>query len=142
MSTVALKSKATTPNPKDLFGNKKVSITKLPLVAVLHGAHAMMNGADKYGPYNWRDKAVIASIYVDAAMRHLMSWFEREQVAEDSGVHHLGHALACCAILLDAEATGNLIDDRPEVNPDVSKVLNTLSEVIQQKRAEQKKTPE
>lgn len=131
-----MKSKANTPNPKDLFGNKKVSITKFPLIALLHGSHAMMNGADKYGPYNWRDKAVIASIYVDAAFRHLMAWFEREEAAQDSGVHHLGHALACCAILLDAEATGNLIDDRPRVNPSIQKKMDELAEVIAKRRAD------
>lgn len=74
----------------------------------------MMNGAAKYGPYNWRGNPVVASIYVDALMRHVMAWFdEKEEFAEDSGVHHLGHALACCAILLDARETGNLADDRP-----------------------------
>jgi hypothetical protein len=52
-------------------------------------------------------------VYVDAALRHLNAWFDGEQEASDSGVHHLGHARACMAILLDAEATGNLIDDRP-----------------------------
>jgi len=106
-------SKAETTNPKDLFGIEKVSITKLPPVAVLHAAHAMMNGASKYGPYNWRDKKVVAAIYIDAALRHLLSWFEGEEIAQDSGVHHLGHAMACAAILLDAQSTGNLLDDRP-----------------------------
>src|SRR6267378_1954560 len=106
-------SKAETTNPKDLFGIEKVSITKLPPVAVLHAAHAMMNGASKYGPYNWRDKKVVAAIYIDAALRHLLSWFEGEEIAQDSGVHHLGHAMACAAILLDAQSMGNLLDDRP-----------------------------
>lgn len=107
------KSKALTANPKDLFGAKKVSLSKFPAVALAHGAHAMMDGARKYGAYNWRDKAVIASIYVDAAKRHIDNWFEGQKRAGDSKVHHLGHALACVAILLDAEATGSLIDDRP-----------------------------
>jgi len=117
-------SKATTTNPKDLLGKKKVSITKFPMAGLIHGASAMMNGADKYGPYNWREKDVVASIYVDAAFRHLAAWFEREEIAEDSGVHHLGHALACAAILLDAQENGNLIDDRPNAkNPEVIKNL-------------------
>lgn len=113
MSKVATKSKALSANPKDLFGAKKVSLSKLPAVAVAHGAHAMMDGANKYGAYNWRDKAVIASIYVDAAKRHIDDWFEGIKRARDSEVHHLGHGIACLAILLDAEETGNLIDDRP-----------------------------
>ena len=102
-----------TANPKDLLGVKKVSLTKLPPVAVLHAAHALMNGATKYGPYNWRDKAVRASIYVDACERHLNAWLDGEEDATDSGVHHLGHAIACLAILLDAQEAGKLVDDRP-----------------------------
>ena len=100
-------------NPKDLLGVKNVSLTKLPPVAVLHAAHALMNGATKYGPYNWRDKAVRASIYVDACERHLNAWLDGEEDAPDSGVHHLGHAIACLAILLDAQEAGKLLDDRP-----------------------------
>ena len=132
-------SKATTSNPKDLLGSKKVSITKLPMAGVIHGAHAMMDGAAKYGPFNWREKDVVASIYVDAALRHLAAWFEREEIAEDSGVHHLGHAIACAAILLDAQENGNLIDDRPNSkSKDVMKqLLNRLAAQIKE-RAEKK----
>lgn len=132
----AAHSKAATPNPKDLFGSEKVSISKLPFVAVVHGAHAMMDGAEKYGPYNWRDKPVIANIYVDALMRHVMSWFEGQETAGDSKVHHLGHAIACAAILLDAQETGNLIDNRPICGkPDkLDVVLQRLKEVIKVKK--------
>jgi hypothetical protein len=72
-----------------------------------------MDGARKYGPYNWREEGVGASTYLSAAMRHLRAYLDGEQNAMDSGVHHLGHAMACLAILLDAEAVGNLVDDRP-----------------------------
>lgn len=122
-------------NPKDLLGVTKVSITKLPAVAILHGAHAMMDGVRKYGAYNWRDKPVIASIYVDALLRHTLAFFQGQEIAPDSKVKHLGHAIACAAILLDAQATGNLVDDRPIFgNPDlVANELDALSEVIKQK---------
>lgn len=120
-------------NPKDLLGVNKVSITKLPFVAILHGAHAMMNGATKYGPYNWREKPVIASIYVDAVLRHTGAWFdEQEERAEDSGVHHLGHVIASAGIILDALATGNLVDDRPK-NGKGAAVLADLNQRIKEK---------
>lgn len=128
-------SKAETTNPKDLFGSLKVSISKLPPVAIIHAAHAFMDGARKYGPYNWRAKKVIASIYYDAALRHIMDWFEGEETAKDSGVHHLGHAIACCAILLDAQETGNLVDDRPGGNALASRVLERLEQVIKERKA-------
>jgi hypothetical protein len=132
-------SKANTTNPKDLVGNAKVSYSKVPAIAVAHCAMAMMDGAAKYGPFNWRDKEVIASIYIDAAKRHLDCWFEGQKAASDSKVHHLGHAMACCAILLDAEAKGKLVDDRPLDEADLDfmeKQLAAMSETIKQKRAE------
>ena len=135
---VAPKSKADSTNPKDLVGNTKVSLSKLPMIAVAHGAMAMMDGATKYGAFNWRDKAVVSSIYIDAAMRHLQCWFEGQEVASDSKVHHLGHAIACCAILLDAQAKGKLVDDRPKDETDLAfmeKQLDKLSAIIKQKRA-------
>lgn len=137
-SVSGAQSKATTQNPKDLFGLLKVSLTKLPAVAVAHGAHAMMDGAEKYGPYNWRDKHVLAGIYCDAAMRHIQAWFEGERDAQDSHVHHLGHAIACCAILLDAEANGALIDDRPgkRTSDVLAQAHALISEKIQYRRKE------
>jgi len=104
-------------NPKDAHARHKVSLSKIPAVALIHAAAAIQNGAEKYGAYNWRNKPVIASIYVDACMRHLLAWFEREERAGDSGVSHLGHAIASLAILLDAQAHGVLVDDRPDGDP-------------------------
>ncbi len=121
------KSKATMSNPKDLFGLQKISFTKVSAIAMAHFAMAMMDGARKYGPYNWRDKPVIASIYIDAAQRHLLAWFEGEELADDSHAHHLGHAGACCAILLDAQEHGVLIDDRPNGKGLLSKLMKRLA---------------
>jgi hypothetical protein len=119
-------------NPKDLIGSKKVSISKVPPTAVMHCATAMMDGADKYGSFNWRENAVVASIYIDAALRHLYGWFEGEETASDSKAHHLGHAMACCAILLDALETGNLVDDRPKSGKG-AEVLARLNDLVKSK---------
>ena len=100
-------------NPKDALGVKKVPLAYIPPIARLHLASALMNGAVKYGPWNWRKTHVKASIYLDAAQRHIEAWQDGEEIASDSGVHHLGHAMACLAILLDAAASGCLVDDRP-----------------------------
>jgi hypothetical protein len=113
ISETKVTSKATTANPKDIVGSTKISLSKVPCVAIAHEAHAMMDGARKYDPYNWRAKAVQASIYVDAALRHIHDWFEGEELAPDSKVHHLGHARACLGILLDCQENNRLIDDRP-----------------------------
>lgn len=126
---VAPKSKALGSNPKDLLGAKKPSLSKIPAIALLWEALAMMDGGGKYGPYNWRANKVIASIYVDACKRHLDEWFEGVKAAEDSGCHHLGHARACLGILLDAEATGNLIDDRPLAEGSSESYQRVMAEV-------------
>jgi hypothetical protein len=118
-------------NPKTMHGVQKPSMFNVPTTALLHLMGAMANGAKKYGPYNWRDQNVSASIYYDAAMRHLMAWIDGQDIAEDSGVHHLGHVMACCAIILDAEAQGTLNDNRP--------VKGKFSELIEKMTSERPK---
>ena len=99
-------------NPKDLIGSDKIPLHLFPETATVYGAMAFLDGALKYGRANWRAAGVRASIYVDAAKRHLGKWFEGETIDEDSGLPHLAHALACIAILIDATEAGKLKDDR------------------------------
>ena len=102
-------------NPKDAIASKKVNVALVPPSSIIHEAMAMENGALKYGPYNWRDKKVRATVYVAAAMRHLMEYLDGANVSDDTDppVHHLAHAKACCGILLDAMESECLVDDRP-----------------------------
>lgn len=108
-------------NPKTAAGMKKPDISVVPPAGILHLATAMMNGANKYGPFNWRDKPISTRPYIAAAMRHLMAYLDGEEYSADTveaglPVHHLGHVMACCAILLDArEIEGGLNDNRPTV---------------------------
>ena len=89
-------------NPKDKIGAAKVDLTLIPAKASAHMAFALMDGATKYGPYNWRVEPVQLRTYISAAKRHLDDFLESEEVAADSLGHHLGHAMACCAIIIDA----------------------------------------
>lgn len=101
-------------NPKTAQGNKKYSLRLLPLPADVEVNRALDDGRVKYGAANWREKGVPASVYVDAARRHLAQWFDGGQErAADSGVHNLGHAMACLAIIIDAQWNATLHDDRP-----------------------------
>ncbi len=100
-------------NPKDLIGSKKIPLHLVPQASLIYQALGMSDGRIKYGGYNWRKNKVIASIYIDATMRHIGSWLDGEENAEDSQKPHLGHALACLGIIVDALETGNLVDDRP-----------------------------
>lgn len=99
-------------NPKDLIGSDKIPLHLWPSTATALGSLAMLDGALKYGRSNFRAIGVRASIYKDACDRHVARWFEGEDNDPDSGLPHLAHALACLAIIIDAQAAGKLNDDR------------------------------
>lgn len=113
-------------NPKSVQGAKKLPLGLVPSTASAVMAAAFADGCRKYGKANWRETDVSAEVYVNAALRHLALWYDGgEEAARDSGCHHLGHAMACLAILVDAQAVGKLIDDRPPAVPN----LETLFKV-------------
>lgn len=99
-------------NPKDAIGSDKIPLHLWPENASALGSLAMLEGMLKYGRSNFRAIGVRASIYYDACRRHIGYWFEGEECDPDSGLPHLAHALACLAIIVDAEAAGKLNDDR------------------------------
>lgn len=99
-------------NPKDAIGSGKLPIHLWPNTATAMGCIGFLNGLLKYGRSNFRAVGIRASIYYDAAKRHLDAWFEGEECDPDDDVPHLAAALACIAIIVDAEAAGKLNDDR------------------------------
>lgn len=118
-------------NPKDALGAKKLSITKVPASAIIYIAQGMAEGAAKYGPYNWRHNKVVYTIYLDAALRHIMAVLDGENTDPDSvtGKSHLAGAMASLAVLVDAIESGNVIDDRPPVGP-ASAMLERLKKSV------------
>jgi hypothetical protein len=109
-------------NPKDRIGQTKPPLHLIPPAAEVLESIVMGLGAKKYGgPFNWRSAKVRATVYIAAAKRHLAQWLDGESNDAESGVSHLAHARACLGILLDAQATGNMVDDRPP--PGVATVL-------------------
>ena len=129
--TRAAQWKATPPSdfvkkaPKKLADNNvktaaaagKPTLSAVPPVALLALGAAMQDGANKYGKFNWRTTAVTASVFYDALHRHLLDWYNGEDFAPDSKIHHLAHLMAGCAIILDAIAAGVFKDDRDKTYP-------------------------
>lgn len=99
-------------NPKKQFGDKSIPLNLWPALASSYGALGLYNGKLKYGQSNFVATPVEASIYIAGAMRHLQAWAEGEEFDPADGVPNLGGVLANIAILLEARATGTLIDDR------------------------------
>lgn len=100
-------------NPKTAIGVTKVPLHLVPPSTKHYLALAFKDGAAKYGPFNWREKRVSASVYIAAAQRHIDAWWDGEDLSEDARVEHLAHGMACLAIVLDAKSIGMLKDDRP-----------------------------
>lgn len=118
-------------NPKDLVGSNKLHLHLFPQSAVALGSLAFLEGALKYGRSNWREAGVRASIYVDALNRHMTRWFEGEDIDPDSGIPHLGKALACIAILIDAGYAGKLEDDRMAPGGTI-KAIEQLTPIVEE----------
>lgn len=123
-------------NPKDAIGSDKLPFHLWPETATAMGCIALLNGALKYGRSNWREMGVRATIYVDACRRHLAKWMEGEEVDEE-GVPHLSSALACLAIIIDAQAAGKLTDDRmyPCGDGGFAKLLEELAPHVKRLKA-------
>lgn len=122
-------------NPKTVFGVKKPAFHFTPPVAELVLGQAMANGGAKYGLMNWRGKSISSSVYYDAARRHLAAWWDGEDIDRESGVHHLGHAMACCALVLDGADVGKLNDDRPVKGGFSARVACIVADADQAARA-------
>ena len=99
-------------NPKDAVASNKLPVHLWPASATAFGCIGLANGAFKYGRTNWREAGVKATIYIDAAKRHLDDWQEGNENDPQDGVHNLCGALASLAILVDAMCSGKLVDDR------------------------------
>lgn len=101
-------------NPKDRIG-----VTKVPLLSVMSSqvmgevALGMLEGALKYGRHNYRAVGVRASVYGDAALRHVAAWWEGQDIDPASGLSHITKAISCLMVLRDSMMQENWVDDRP-----------------------------
>lgn len=111
-------SKLKDTNPKDAMGVAKVPLSTVSAPVMAEVGLAMMEGALKYGRHNYRVSGVRASVYYDAAIRHLMAFYEGQDIDPDSKLPHIVKVIACMAVLRDSQIQGNWVDDRPPKSPD------------------------
>lgn len=113
MGTDHLKDYAKLENPKEAIGQAKPSLHHVPPRVLLEVAQAMMEGSKKYGIYNYRKAGVSYSTYYSSTFRHLIAWFEGEDIDPDSGISHITKAISGLIVLRDSMLEGNATDDRP-----------------------------
>lgn len=100
-------------NPKDIVGVRKAPMSTVPATVLAEIGVAMLEGASKYGRHNYRAVGVRGSVYYDGVMRHLMAWWEGEDIDPDSGMSHVTKAITSLVVLRDAMMQGKFTDDRP-----------------------------
>lgn len=116
-------------NPKGRAAASRLDLSLFPQSALIYGALGMTEGDLKYGGYNFRVGGILASVYVAAALRHLVKWYNGEEADVVSRVPHLASCLSCLAILVDGQVAGSLTDDRPPSIP-VGRVLLEFQDVV------------
>lgn len=117
-------------NPKDIVGIKKVPMSAVSAPVMAEIGVAMLEGAAKYGRHNYRAVGVRSSVYYDSTMRHLMAWWEGEDVDADSGMSHVTKAITSLVVLRDAMIQGMCTDDRPPSSVEFYSALNAKAEAI------------
>lgn len=125
-------------NPKDSFGIRKVPMSVVPCGVLAEIGVGMYEGTGKYGRHNYRAMGVQASVYYDATMRHIMSWWEGEDIDPDSGLSHVTKAICSLVVLRDAMMQGMVTDDRPPRSEPFYERLNAAAAAIVDKHADKK----
>lgn len=118
-------------NPKDAIGSTKIGLSNIPWGPVFEAALGMTEGSLKYRRHNYRAIGVRASIYFDALQRHMISWWEGEDIDPKSGIHHIGKAISTLLVLRDAMMQEKFYDDRPPKTKDgTSKWIDDFNEKV------------
>jgi hypothetical protein len=111
-------------NPKDAIGSTKPPIDNVPLSVISEVGMALAEGQYKYGGYNWRVIGVRASVYWNAAFRHIKAWYEGEDLDPDSQLSHITKAISALVVLRDAMIQENWNDDRPPRSKQTPAMVN------------------
>jgi len=85
----------------DLKSDKgKMRWSLIPWECMEPVVEAFMDGAEKYEEWDWKHVKHKRDRYFSACMRHMTKWNKGERDTPDSGINHLGCAVACLLILI------------------------------------------
>ena len=82
------------------FDDEKLRYSLLPPGTVKQVAEVLEFGARKYAPDNWKHVPNARARYYDAAHRHIEAWWSGEIRDQETGKHHLAHAVCCLLFLM------------------------------------------
>lgn len=95
---------------KDLGTKPRVDL--IPSEMIESVAEVLTYGAKKYDDNNWR-KGLKHSIHYAAAMRHMLQFWRGVDLDNESGIHHIKHAMTNLGMIITNIETGREdLDDR------------------------------
>jgi hypothetical protein len=92
----------------------KSSVGVIPSQAIMAIGEVFTSGMDKYGHRNWENHANEWrwSDLIASTLRHIYKWQYREDLDDESGIHHLAHAMTNLTMLYTLIVCGKGTDDR------------------------------
>jgi hypothetical protein len=88
----------------------KPEFSLLPPYALEEVAKVLTFGAKKYKPDNWRYVPGGEKRYHDALYRHLVEYTKGNKIDDETGLHHLAHAVCCAMFIIDADVSGRELE--------------------------------
>ncbi len=92
----------------------------LPWEEVRSVVRVLTLGAEKYDDDNWKKVANSRNRYFAAAQRHITAWWDGERWDQESGIHHLAHAICCLLFAMWHDHNEVSRSDEETVAPELS----------------------
>ena len=106
----------------------KVMYSLIPMHLLAGVARVLMGGIQKYKSWNWA-KGMPWSVCFDCTIRHLNKWwYMREENDEESGQHHIDHAICNLLFIRHYILTYKEGDDRPPSSNEFAKAMDFFNE--------------
>ena len=106
------------PNVGVKYDEGKPQFSLMKHEALLEMVAVLTYGAKKYSPDNWKKLENARQRYFDAANRHMWEWFGGEERDQESGLHHLAHAMSSLMFLIqmDIDLENKALEEQPSFN--------------------------
>ena len=92
------------------FDGNKLEYGLLPPKALEATVDVLTFGAQKYERDNWKKVPDSKRRYFDALQRHLWAYKQGEILDQESGKHHLAHAMCCLMFLYEHDTIYSVND--------------------------------
>lgn len=104
------------------FDENKPKFSLMKHDALLEMVSVLTYGAKKYSPDNWKHLPNARERYFDAANRHMWQWFGGEERDQESGLHHLAHAMSSLMFIIqmDIDLENTHLDEQLSLKADDS----------------------